>query len=179
MDPILSRQKCYHTNGNNYSNIHDEIFNTLRPKQNGRHFADDILKCILLNENGCIPNNISLKFVPKGTINNNTALVQVMAWRHPGDKPLSEPMIVRLLTHICVTRPQWVKNNVCKRLIACLEHIVLSLVWISKIVFHSNAVHKITDNIKRFRDKRNNVIGIFIDFTNAFDTVDHGIMLRK
>ena len=32
-----------------------------------------------------------------------------MAWRRPGDKPLSEPMMVRLLTHICVTRPQCVK----------------------------------------------------------------------
>ena len=32
-----------------------------------------------------------------------------MAWRRPGDKPLSEPMMVRLPTHICVTRPQWVK----------------------------------------------------------------------
>ena len=33
-----------------------------------------------------------------------------MAWRRPGDKPLSEPMMVRLPTHICVTRPQWVKT---------------------------------------------------------------------
>ena len=32
-----------------------------------------------------------------------------MAWRRSGDKPLSEPMMVRLPTHICVTRPQWVK----------------------------------------------------------------------
>ena len=32
-----------------------------------------------------------------------------MAWRRPGDKPLSEPMMVSLLTHLCVTRPQWVK----------------------------------------------------------------------
>ena len=53
---------------------------------------------------------ISLKFVPKGPINNIPALVRIMAWRRPGDKPLSEPMIVRLPTHICVTRPQWVKN---------------------------------------------------------------------
>ena len=38
------------------------------------------------------------------------ALIQIMmAWRHPGDKPLSEPMEVRLLMHICVTQPQWVK----------------------------------------------------------------------
>ena len=49
-----------------------------------------------------------LKFVPKGPINNIPALVQIMAWRRPGDKPLSEPMMVRLPTHICVTRPQWV-----------------------------------------------------------------------
>ena len=34
-----------------------------------------------------------------------------MAWRRPGGKPLSEPMMVRLLTHICVTRPQWVKQR--------------------------------------------------------------------
>ena len=52
---------------------------------------------------------ISLKFVPKVRISNIPALVQIMAWRRPGDKPLSEPMMVSLLTHICVTRPQWVK----------------------------------------------------------------------
>ena len=50
-----------------------------------------------------------LKFVPKVRINNVPALVQIMSWRRPGDKPLSEPMMVSLLTHICVTRPQWVK----------------------------------------------------------------------
>ena len=83
-------------------------FNTLRPRQTGRHFADDIFKCIFLNENVWIPIKISLKFVPKGPINNNPALVQIMAWRRPGDKPLSEPMMVSLLTHICVTRPQCV-----------------------------------------------------------------------
>ena len=42
----------------------------------------------------------SLKFVPKGSINNIPSLVQVMAWRRPGDKPLSEPTLVSLLTHI-------------------------------------------------------------------------------
>ena len=82
--------------------------NTLRPRQNGRHFADDIFKLIFVNENIWIPIKISLKFVPKGSINNIPALVQIMAWRRPGDKPLSEPMMVSLTTHICVTRPQWV-----------------------------------------------------------------------
>ena len=55
---------------------------------------------------------ISLKFVPKGSINNNPALFQIMTWRRPGDKPLSEPMLVSSLTHICVTRPQWVNAEV-------------------------------------------------------------------
>ena len=85
-----------------------QSFNTLRPRQNGRHFADDILKCIFVNENVWKPIEISLKFVPHGPINNIPALVQIMAWRRPGDKPLSGPMMVRLPTHICVTRPQWV-----------------------------------------------------------------------
>ena len=55
--------------------------------------------------------NISLNYVPKGQINNIPALVQIMAWRRPGDKSLSESMMVSLLTHICVTRPQWVKAS--------------------------------------------------------------------
>ena len=85
-------------------NSSNEFINTLRPRQNGRYFADDILKCIFLNEDVWIPNTISLKFVPKGPINN----IPAMAWRLDGAKPLSEPMI-SLTMHICVTRPQWVK----------------------------------------------------------------------
>ena len=54
---------------------HSDNFNTLRPRQNGRHFADTIFKHIFLNENIWIPIKISLKFVPKGSINNIPALV--------------------------------------------------------------------------------------------------------
>ena len=86
--------------------------NALRPRRNEQHFADDIFKRIFLNENVLISIKISLKFVPKGPINNIPALVQIMAWRRPGDKPLPEPMMVSLPTHICVTRPQWVKTMV-------------------------------------------------------------------
>ena len=53
----------------------------------------------------------SLKYVGKSPIDNNPALVQITAWRRSGDKPLSEPMMVSLLMHICVTRPQWVKES--------------------------------------------------------------------
>ena len=87
------------------------ILNTLRPIQNGRHFPDDIFQCIFLNENVLIAIKISLKFVAKGPINHIPALVQIMAWRRPGDKPLSEPTMIGLPMHICVTRPQWVKSH--------------------------------------------------------------------
>ena len=86
--------------------------NTLMPRQDGRHFPDDIFKCIFLNENLTISIKISPKFVPKGPINNIPALAHIMAWRRPGNKPLFEPMMVCFLTHICVTRPQWVKGTI-------------------------------------------------------------------
>ena len=84
--------------------------NTLRPRQNGRRFADDTFKRIFLNENVRISITISLKFVRRGPINTIPSLVQIMAWRRSGDKPLSEPMMVTLPTHICVTRPKGVKR---------------------------------------------------------------------
>ena len=70
------------------------LFNTFRPRQNGRHFPDDIFICIFLTENVIILIEISLKFVPKGSINNIPTLFQIMAWRQQGDKPLSEPMMI-------------------------------------------------------------------------------------
>ena len=85
-----------------------QVYYTLRQRQNGRHFTDDIFKCIILNENVWILIKISLKFVPWGPINNKTVLIQTMAWCRPGDKALSETMMVSLLTHICVTWPEWV-----------------------------------------------------------------------
>ena len=52
--------------------------NTLRPRQNGRHFPEDIFKWIFLNESVWISINISLKFVPRGPINNIPTLIQVL-----------------------------------------------------------------------------------------------------
>ena len=77
------------------------FINTLRLRQNGRHFKDDTFKCIFLNEYVRISIKISLKFVPKVRINNIPALVQKEAWHRPGNKSLSEPMMVKLLTHMC------------------------------------------------------------------------------
>ena len=81
-----------------------ERVNTARPRQNRRHFAEDVFKGIFLNKN--FPNNISLTYVPYDLIDNIPALVQIMAWCLLDDKPLSEQMMFGLLTHICVTRPQ-------------------------------------------------------------------------
>ena len=55
--------------------------------------ADDIFKCIFLYENGRILIQISLKLLPKSPIDIKAALVQVMAWRRTGDKPLPEPIM--------------------------------------------------------------------------------------
>ena len=80
---------------------------TLRSRRDApAHFPENISKCNFLKENVYILIRISLKFVPKGPIINNPALVYIMAWRRPCDKPLSEPMMVSLSTHICVTRAQ-------------------------------------------------------------------------
>ena len=85
------------------------LVDTLRPRQNGLLFPDDIFKCIFFNQNVWISLKSSLKFVPKVRFNNIPALVPIMVWCRPGDKPLSEPIMVSLLMHICVNRPQWVQ----------------------------------------------------------------------
>ena len=73
---------------------------TLRPIQNDRHFADDIFKCIFMNENFWISNRFSLKYVPYSLLDNKTVLVRVMAWRITFDKSLFEPMMAQLRFHI-------------------------------------------------------------------------------
>ena len=53
---------------------------------------------------------ILLQFIPKCSIDNKSAFVQIMAWRHTGDMPLFKPVMTYLLTYICVIRLQWVKS---------------------------------------------------------------------
>ena len=64
--------------------------NSSLPEQNGRHFTDYIFKCSLMNESVCVSIWISLKVVPRGEIDINFSLDQVMAWHRTGDKPLPE-----------------------------------------------------------------------------------------
>ena len=76
--------------------------------------ADDISKHIFLNEKLWILIEISLKFVPKGPIDNNPAFVEIMAWRRLGDKPLSEPMLTRF-TDAHMREMSWFQNEHCYR----------------------------------------------------------------
>ena len=73
-----------------------ECLNSSPPGQNGCHLGDNILKCIFMNEKFYILIQISLTFVPMYLIDSRSALVQVMAWRRTGDKPLPEPMQTQL-----------------------------------------------------------------------------------
>ena len=77
--------------------------NTLKPRQYCRRFTNDIFKCIILTENAWISLDIELKFVHDIRVHNIAILVQIVAWRRPGDISLSEPMMGNL--HTCVTRP--------------------------------------------------------------------------
>ena len=79
----------------NISFLRYQAFDTTRPRQNGRHFTDDIFKWIFVNENVWNFIEISLKFVPRCPINNIL-------------------MMVRLPTHICVPRPQCVHRDIFK-----------------------------------------------------------------
>ena len=107
--------------------VHWGNVNSLRPIRNRRHFADEIFKCIFLNENVWIALKISLEFVPKVRINNIPALVQIMAWRRPGDKPLSEPMMV----HSASSVSPFVAT---KQLMWLLEHEIYPKTFSSKKV---------------------------------------------
>ena len=75
-------------------------------------------------------------FPMQGPINHIPALVQIMAWRLRGDKPLSEPMLVSLLTHIYVTWPQWVNSWIVERSREILSAISKkrSIRWVFQII---------------------------------------------
>ena len=77
--------------------------------QNGRHFADAIYRCILVN-GYCILIKISLKFVPKGLIGNNSALVSIMSWVRTCDKIIYEAMLTLSNdAHMQGSKGRWVK----------------------------------------------------------------------
>ena len=69
-------------------------FQLLLECENGRHLADGIIKYIFLNETFWISNGVPLMCVSYGLVENRSSLVQIMACRISGAKPLSKPMRV-------------------------------------------------------------------------------------
>ena len=75
--------------------VQNIFVNSSPPGQNGRNFGYNIFRRVFVNEKVFILIKISLKFVPKGLIDNNPALVHIMTCRRIGDKPSPEPMLTR------------------------------------------------------------------------------------
>ena len=86
-----------------------QIFNTLRPEQNGHHVADNISSAFFYSKLQYLDSNFIAVCSHLGLIDNALALVQVMAWCPSGNKPLSDPMLTQL-THICINQPQCVNE---------------------------------------------------------------------
>ena len=59
--------------------------------------ADEIFNYIFVNEKDRIPIHISLKYIPRSPVDNKPALLQVMAWRRIGDKPLPGSMMTQFI----------------------------------------------------------------------------------
>ena len=90
-------------------NIPDEIMcKRITPPSwtNWSPFRIDLIKCIFSTKGF-----ISLMFVSKGQIDNKWALVQVMAWRRTGAKPLSEAMLIKFTYVYMRTRGRLVKRT--------------------------------------------------------------------
>ena len=77
-----------------------------RPPFRTRHF-----QCIFMNEKFCISVRISLTSVPEGQIDNNSALVEIMAWRRTGAKPLPQPMLTQFTDGYMWHKGRWVWNH--------------------------------------------------------------------
>ena len=118
-----------------WGNLHSPLwvmnFNTLRPEQNGHHFADNLFKWIFFfNKNVWISIKFSMNFIPRGLIDNKSipvftigsdndiepnkpqaitfTLVQVMAWCHQATSHYLNQCWPRSMSPYGVTRPQWV-----------------------------------------------------------------------
>ena len=77
----------------------------ISPAQNVHHY-EDIFKGIFLKGNLCIWIQMSSKFVPRGSVNNEVSLVLVIVWHLLADKPFPEPImriIIEAIWYYCTT----------------------------------------------------------------------------
>ena len=119
---------------------------TLRPRQNGRHFADDIFNCIFLNEDTWISLNISLKFVAKGQINNIPASHCLLAhYLQTIFAPFERPHRIQGQTQRSSFRDErlcsifYLPNNRCKKYVhdIVICHVTIVIVHATVLVDHA------------------------------------------
>ena len=104
---------------------------------------------------------MSLKLVPKGPIEIIPSLVQIIDWRLPGDTPLPKSMMARLLTHICVTRPQWV-DVTSRPVFRCNKQVKVDLRHIYTFKLQSEKTPTLpTDNVVLVSQQRSAVRAIY------------------
>ena len=84
------------------------IIHTLRPRQHGYQFADDIFKINFLAWK--LYSN-SQELVSKYPINNKPAMVQTLVWRQLMTSHDLNQWWPNLWTHLCITWPQWVDGT--------------------------------------------------------------------
>ena len=116
-----------------------EYLNTLnlRPRQNGLHCAENILKFILLNKK---KNRLKFHwiFFPKGPADNMWSLIEIMAWCIKGNKPSSEILNQwwpNVPIHICITQHGWVKQHVIYKL--CLPAVPLAYISFMRLLLNA------------------------------------------
>ena len=93
-------------------------FNTLRPRLNGSYFADDIIKCIFLDD---FDSNF-IEFVPTRPIGHKPSLVQIMAWPAMPTSHYLRQWWLNLLEHFYVNLSPWV--NIIAVLYPCAANLL-------------------------------------------------------
>ena len=93
--------------------------------------ADVISKVNSLNENCYVLTQFSMKFVPLGSTDNKSSLVQIRVWRRTGFKPLSKQWWTNLPTRTASLGLSefWTKNFQQPYGVVCLFHIVVCSCW--------------------------------------------------
>ena len=106
---------------------HELCYNILTPRQHGCHFADHIFKFILLY---FVLNKISLKFVHRSPIDNESALVQIKALCGHATRQYLNQWHVNLVMHVCVIRPATYKLQWTDFVIIVIVIVIVIIIWV-------------------------------------------------
>ena len=99
---------------------------------------DDVI--MFMNENLCILIWISLKYVPKGSIENKSAMVQVIVCRRTGDNRYLNQCLPSSPTHMCMIRERWANLVIsCQKSLSHTAGFLCIICFVSGFIFHCDA----------------------------------------